>query len=83
MAGWTEAEKKFCRPHFDDVAIAEDCMFDRLAIDKTQRTGLNGEDEPFGRLQCNLKMAIPNTIFFQPQFRLGRAPDPDRKTAGD
>ena len=43
MAGWTEAEKKFCRPHFDDVAIAEDCMFDRLAIDKTQRTGLNGQ----------------------------------------
>ena len=82
MARFTQPELHLQRADLDEVAVTQQGLLDRLAVDRGQRVGLGAEAETLSGNQIELQMLVPNAVLLQLEAGGRGAPNPYRKTAG-
>src|SRR4029434_7412728 len=83
VSGWTQGKTQLHSANPDHIAVAQEGLLNRFAIDGGEDLGLGGEDEAFGRMEIQVKVLVPNAIFVHTEVAGTRSADAYRKTAGD
>src|SRR5439155_22795703 len=82
LAGFTEPELNLQGADFYQVAVAQECLLNGLAVDARQRARVRFQQESVRKLQMQFQVPIPNAILFQAEIGCAVAPDHKGKTAG-
>src|SRR6266404_4941125 len=82
LAGARQPKLEFHCSYFNRISITQNRALNLVPIDGGERARWNTRHEPFIRVQIDLQMLVPHSLFFKLQIRTRHTPDPYRKTAG-
>ena len=81
LAGGGEPELEFGGAKGDDVAVAENLRFERLAVDGGQGVRRDRKLETFPPAEFQREVLVPDAVVIELQIIFRRAPDAERKMA--
>jgi hypothetical protein len=82
LAGFTEPELNLQGTNFYQVAVAQEYLLNRMAVDARQRARMRFKYESLRNLQMKFQVPVPNAILLQAKIGCAVASDHKGKTAG-
>ena len=78
----TEPELDSSRAKVYSIAIAQEGLASRLAVDRSQSVRLRLQDKALTQAEVELEVPVPHPIILELQIGVSRSSEPYRKTAG-